>query len=132
VTTARGRRLSLDIGADQGHGIRVVYAGRNGILVADELTGTIECSVRAAEFRDLPTCRYGLAAQNTIIQVPPADAVAPSRCVLEALVNGRDYPTGEDGRAAVATLVAAHVSSENGHLPVGLDDLPQDREFPYP
>ncbi len=132
VITSSGRRLSLDIGADHGHGVRVVYAGRNGIMVADELEGHIEYSVRGAQFRDFPTCRYGLTSQNSSIRVAPADALAPTRGVLDALINGREFPTGEDGRTAVATLVAAHVSNQNGHRPVGLDRLPLEQEFPYP
>lgn len=132
VSTSSGRRLYLEIGADQGHGIRTIYSGRNGMLVADELSGRIEFSVRAAEFRELPTSRYGLTSRDTVIPVTPADSVAPTRCVLEALIAGRDYPTGEEGRTAVATLVAAHLSNESGHRPVELDDLPREREFPYP
>ncbi len=132
VSTGSGRRLYLEIGADQGHGIRTIYAGRNGMLVADELAGRIEYSMRAAEFRELPTSRYGMTSEDTVIQVTPADSVAPTRRVLEALIAGRDYPTGEDGRTAVATLVAAHLSNESGHRPVELDGLPREREFRYP
>ena len=63
----------------------------------------------------------------------PADALAPTRSVLEALLSGRDYPTGEDGRLAVATLVAGYLSDESGHRTVRVDDaeLPLDRRFPW-
>ncbi len=132
VTTPSGKRLYLEIGADQGHGIRAVYAGRTGILVADELTGQMQLAVRGAEYRDLPTVRYGMPSQDSSLKVAPADAVAPTRSVLEALVAERDYPSGEDGRTAIATLVAAHVSDENGHLPISTQTLPREREFQYP
>ncbi len=133
VTTRSGRRLYLEIGADQGHGVRVVYAGRWGIAVADELKGTLLVSTRAPEHRDLPTTRYGMPSIDRKIEVAPADAVTPSRKVLERLLEGRDYPTGEDGRTALATLVAAFVSNESGHQPVSVDlgALPRDRSFDY-
>jgi len=132
VTTAGGRRLYMEIGADQGHGIRVIYAGRNGVLVADELDGQVHWSVRVSEHRGLSTSRYGMPAEDSTTKVAPADAVSPTCAVLEALIAGRDYPTGEDGRTAVATLVAAHISNERDHCPVSLDGLPREREFPYP
>ena len=132
VTTPSGKRLYMEIGADQGHGIRVVYAGRAGILVADELSGQMRLGVRSAEYRDLPTGRYGMPSQDSSLEVAPADAMAPTRSVLEALVAERNYPTGEDGRVAVATLVAAYVSDENGHIPVSTEGLPREREFQYP
>jgi predicted dehydrogenase len=132
VTTPSGKRLYMEIGADQGHGICVVYAGRAGILVGDELSGQMHLGVRGAEYRDLPTVRYGMPSQDSSLKVAPADAVAPTRSVLEALVAGGDYPSGEDGRAAVATLVAAYISDENGHRPVSIDALPREREFQYP
>ena len=82
-------------------------------------------------FRELPTSRYGMPSEDSTAEVAPADALAPTRRVLEALIDGRDCPNGEDGRTAIATLVAAHVSDESGHRGVGLDGLPRDREFQY-
>jgi predicted dehydrogenase len=133
MSTASGKRFYMEIGMDQGHGIRVIYAGRLGIMVADELSGRIELSVRGKPYRDLPTTRYGMPSEDRLINVTPADTVSPSRSVLEALVEGRDVPTGEDGRLAIETLVGAYVSNENGHVPIKLNDgcLPRDRRFPY-
>jgi hypothetical protein len=53
--------------------------------------------------------------------------------VLDALLHERDYPTGEQGRLAVAVLVAAHLSNERGHVPVVLveSDEYTDRVFPW-
>jgi predicted dehydrogenase len=132
VTTPSGKRLYMEIGADQGHGIRVVYAGRAGMLVADELSGQMHLGVRGTEYRDLPTVRYGMPSQDSTLKVAPSDALAPTRSVLEALVAEHDYPSGEDGRTAVATLVAAYVSDENGHRPVSTESLPRECEFQYP
>ncbi len=133
VTTASGKRLYMDLGADQGHGIRIVYAGRTGMLVADELSGKSQLAVRGPEHRQLPTARYGMESHDSSLQFEPADSVAPTRSVLEALIADDQYPTGDDGRTAVATLVAAHVSDQQGHRAVGTDGaLPRKLRFPYP
>lgn len=66
------------------------------------------------------------------IRVAPADALAPSRAVLEALVCGREIPTGEDGRSAVAVVSAAYASHEAGGVPTSVDAaLPSGRRFSF-
>jgi hypothetical protein len=74
-----------------------------------------------------------MPAVETAFQFGQADAVAPSRSVLDALLRGSDIPNGSDGRQAVAVLVAAHVSDEGGHVEVRTDDssLPRERTFPW-
>ena len=132
LTAPSGRRLSMDIGSDQGHGIKVVYAGRNGQMVADELTGEFRVSLRRPEDRGLPTTRYGTPPEERVVYMPPTRSTTSSRAVLDALLCDRDPPTGEDGRLAVTVLVAAYVSDERGHLPVQLDEeLPRERVFPW-
>ncbi len=132
VTTASGRRLYLESGSDQGHGLTVVYAGPYGQLMVDELSGWMRLVVREEEHRTEPTTRYALPATETEHRIAPADSVGPSADVLAALVQGEGYPTGEEGRLSVATLVAAHVSDESGHVPVRIDeDLPRERLFAW-
>jgi predicted dehydrogenase len=122
----------MEISDDQGHGINVIYSGPTGQLVVDELAGTMHLWVREEQHRSLPTTRYGMPGPRTERRIQPADAVAPTRAVLEALLGGRDIPTGADGRLAVATLVAAYVSDESGHRAVGIDSgLPEGRAFPW-
>ncbi len=62
-----------------------------------------------------------------------ANVVEASGAVVAALLAGENYPTREDGRSAVATLAAAYVSDESGH--VGVDpsssSLPKARVFPW-
>lgn len=113
-----GRRFYMEIGADQGHGVTVTYAGRTGIVTTDELNGSIRVSSRRSEDLDLPTTRYGCSPELEEISVARADVVEPSANVLRALMAGVDYPSGEDGRHAMAVLVAAHLSDQNGHIPV--------------
>lgn len=132
LTTASGKRFYMEVGADQGHGIKVVYAGPKGILILDELLGTMELSVREQRYRDLPTTRYGMPSINESSGFETADAVGPSRSVLKALLRDGNPPSGEDGRLALAALVAAYVSNENGHLPVPVaGNLPSERVFPW-
>lgn len=132
LSTPSGRRFYMEIGDDQGHGVRVVYAGRSGMLVVDELAGVMTSSVRDPEHRSAPTTRYGMPGSDTTLRIEPADSVAPTRAVLTALIKGVDWPAGEDGRLAVAALVAAYQSDEEGHRPVSIDaDLPSGRRFPW-
>ncbi len=133
VTTPKGKRFYMDVGADQGHGIKVIYSGRYGQLIVDELKGKMLLSVRNDKERDLPTTRYGVASFDTERTIQPADATTPTKSVLDALIHEANYPTGKDGRLAVATLVAAYCSHEQDHKPVIIDDknLPVNREFPW-
>jgi len=131
LTTASGKRFYMEIGSDQGHGLKVIYAGPNGVMVVDELSGTIETNIREPQYRDLPTTRYGMPSINEMSNFTTADAVGPSRSVLEALLKDQHPPSGEDGRLAIAALVAAYVSNENGNIPIKLNGkLPIERAFP--
>jgi predicted dehydrogenase len=131
VTTAGQKRLYIDSGADQGYGIQTIYAGRCGVLNMDELGGVARLSVRAAADRSLPTTRYATPAELSIREFT-VDNISSSRALLDAVLNGRSYPSGEAGLLAVQTLVAAYVSNENGHGAVRIADaLPEDRVFAW-
>jgi predicted dehydrogenase len=130
LITASGRRFYLDAGEDQGHGFQVIYAGKFGQLVVNELFGEMRWMAREEQHRSLPTTRYGMPWVNNFRVIAPADVIAPSMAVLKALLARENYPTGEDGRAVIAILAAAHVSHENGHRSVKIDgDLPKERKF---
>jgi predicted dehydrogenase len=122
ITTASGKRFYLDCSPDQGHGMFVTYNCRNGRIDIDELSGQMTMTVRDEQHRDMPTTRYGMPYSAKTEAITPADAVAPTRSVLEALLTGDNYPTGEDGRLAMQALVAAHVSNRRGGSTVRLDD----------
>jgi hypothetical protein len=49
------------------------------------------------------------------------------------LLSNAGYPTGEDGRLAVATLVAAYISDENEHRSVDVENMNEfsGRVFPW-
>nr|WP_295885360.1 Gfo/Idh/MocA family oxidoreductase [uncultured Devosia sp.] len=122
MTTASGKRFYLDCSPDQGHGMFVTYNCRNGRIDIDELSGQMTMTVRDEQHRDMPTTRYGMPYSVTSAAIAPADAVAPTRAVLEALLSGANYPNGEDGRLAMQALVAAHISNRRGGSTVRLDD----------
>lgn len=133
VETLNGKRLYMEIGADQGHGIKVIYAGPLGQLVVDELAGTMYLSVREARDRCVPSVRYALQGQECLLQVEPTETIKSTLRTLDALINDKDVTSGEDARSAVAVLVAAYVSDERGSVPIVLDEhaLPIDRIFPW-
>lgn len=132
VITKSGKRLYIEIGADQGHGVKVIYSGGRGQIVVDELNGTMQIDIRQKQHRKLPTTRYAMPGVHTVKKIRPVDILEPSKAVLKALLEGKNYPTGEEGRLAVATLVAAYVSNENGHKPTRVDGhLPAERIFPW-
>lgn len=133
ITTASGKRFYMEVSPDQGNGLKVIYAARNGQIAIDELTGAMSLVSREEQYRELPTTRYGMPSVRSQQTIQPADVIAPSRAVLEALLINANPPTGEDGRLAVATLVAAYISDEEGHRSVKLEETGQfkNRTFPW-
>jgi hypothetical protein len=133
LTTASGKRFYMDAGTDQGHGVHVTYAGRNGRLDIDELAGRGRLVVRKREHRAVPTTRYGMPWDERDFAIAPADAVVPTRAVLAALLAGGDYPDGAVGRSAVEVLTAAYLSHEQGGAAIDLANvaLPRERIFTW-
>jgi len=101
-------------------------------LIVDELAGKMKLIVRTEEYRNLPSTRYGMPSIEKVFQIKSADAVVPSRSVLNALLNKTNFPTGEDGRLAVSVLVGAYISDKNGHRPVQIAEEPFERDFVFP
>jgi predicted dehydrogenase len=132
LETPGGQRQYIEIGPDQGHGYHVVISFALGQIQADLLAGRAVLSQRKPEFAHLPPSRYGSPADVAFFDLPPFDVVRASAGMLEALLDGGDYPDGEVGEWIVRTLVAAYVSHENGHVTVDINgNLPETREFPW-
>lgn len=132
LVAANGVRFTMDCSSDQGHGCRVCYTARNGQIFVDELGGRMDWTVRQKEHLSMPTTRYGMPWEDGARKIEPADALVPSLRVTEALLAGENYTTGADGLLAIRALVAAHVSDEQGHRVVRLDEaLPEERVFPW-
>lgn len=108
-----GVRLYIDLSGDLGNGIQVAYGCRNGQILIDELTGFMRYSFRKQEFRDLPTTRYGMPSDILVREIEPADVIAPTQAVWDAMINGLPYPDGDAGLHALRVLVAANLSAEN-------------------
>ncbi|MBR0994710.1 Gfo/Idh/MocA family oxidoreductase [Bradyrhizobium japonicum] len=128
--TASGGRLIIELGADLGHGIEVIYGCRNGQILVDELAGFVRGIHRLPEYRDLPTTRYGMPAKEFQRKIAQADVTKPTEDLWRAMLSGDLYPTGENGRHAIAVLVAANLSGESGGRTVVLGNgLPIERKF---
>jgi hypothetical protein len=128
-TSASGARLIMELGADLGHGIQVVYGCRNGQIVVDELAGLVRGIHRLPEYRDLPTTRYGMPAVEFNSKIAQADVVRPTGDLWRAMLADGSYPDGASGRHAVAALVAANLSGEGGRRVLLDDALPLQRKF---
>ncbi len=132
AVTASGKRYYMDIGADQGHGVRVTYGCRNGQITVNELSGDMITLEREEQYRELPTTRYGMPAIERQVRIQPAEIIDTSVAVLRALIDDRDNVSGEHGRQAVLALVAAHESARRGGAPVSLGSIADRREkFPW-
>jgi predicted dehydrogenase len=132
AVTASGKRLYMEIGVDQGHGIRVIYACRNGMITVDELSGALISSEREEQYRALPTTRYGMPALDTQRMIQPCEVIDASADVIRAMLNDVDSVSGEDGRRVIELLMAAYQSAESGSIPVRLDGgIDRKRIFPW-
>lgn len=131
--SADGRRLILNIGNDQGHGMTAMYAARYGHLFVDEFEGLCYATSRQPEHQSMPVTRYGMPWDRKELTFPQADNVGPTEAVMRALLAGDDFPSGDDGRNVVAALAAAYKSAASGSCPVIVADLgaDQQRQFPW-
>lgn len=132
AVTPSGVRLYMEIGGDQGHGIQVIYGCKFGQILVDELAGYVRYIHRKEEYRDLPTTRYGMPAEEVSTHIAPADVIAPTQAVWSAMLAGSAYPDGACGRHAVRALVAANISAESAGRSVILSNgEAADRAFPW-
>lgn len=128
-----GPSMYIDFSAQCGWGLQVVYICRHGQIVVDELNGEMRIAARQAQYRELPTTRYGMPVDIRNEQIEPADTIVPTMAVWNALLAGAGYPDGAAGAHALACLVAAHASHEAGGRAVRLNDptLPRERVFKW-
>jgi len=130
LTTASGKRLYVEMGADQGHGVKMIYSGRCGQLLVDELAQTMSLTVRHEQYRNMPTIRNGLPHADSVQKISLTGTLESTQRVLQALLNDDRPPSGAEGRLAVLVLVAAHVSHERRRTVQLTDpDLPRTRTF---
>jgi predicted dehydrogenase len=132
AVTSSGKRLYMDVSADQGHGFGSTYACRYGVITVDELAGELTSTEREVQYRALPTTRYGMPCINKRYSISPPDLIETTISVLNALVSGNNSVSGEDGRQAIEVLVAAHQSADLGGVSVRLDGAAVDRKRIFP
>lgn len=122
----------MDICADQGHGLSVVYAGRNGLVSVNELTGELMTSARQSQYLDLPTTRYGMPADYQTLQIKELDIVDSTAMVLRSLLFDENFVSAVDAFMTIKVLVAANLSAEDNGRTVRLDGpLDKNRTFPW-
>lgn len=132
AVTSGGKRLYMEIGADQGHGLLAIYACRNGMITVNQRTGEMLSSVREEQYRAYPTTRIGLPSVDTLHRVQPCEVIGTSAAVIRALLSDVNNISGEDGRRAIELVVAAYQSAERGGIPVRTDgQLDRSRVYPW-
>jgi len=131
--TSSGRRLYVDLGADQGTGMFATIAGPRGICTFDLLTGALWGQLREEPDQDRPNTQYMFGKPFHEDPVSPIDIVEGTRSVIESLANGGSHCTLEQARRYVEVLIAAHTSSRLGKR-LAVDDGSIDRSelFPWP
>jgi len=122
VTGVRGTSMYLDCSTHAGHGLHVIYICKYGQIFVDELSGFMRIVRREDAYRTLPTTRYGMPAIEYTRQIAPADVVAPTRSLWEAMLAGRRFPDGLAGLHALRCLCAAHTSHNLGGIRIPIDD----------
>ena len=129
--SSTGKRLYMEMGADLGHGLQVVYGCRNGQIFSDQLSGTLRLSRRQKQYAELPTAQYGMPADEETITIPPADVIVSTRLLWQDLLSNGQFPDGSCGRYTVSGVIAANISGEMDGAPVRLDSVSQDRVFAW-
>lgn len=124
ATGEQGQTLYIDFSAAAGHGLQCIYICRHGQIMVDELSGDMRIIARQAQYRDLPTTRYGLPADTENRAIAPADTVGPTLAVWQAMLNGESFPNGTVGLHALKCLVAAHESHRLNGQAVSLNSPP--------
>lgn len=128
-----GKRLLIEIGADQGHGLLNIYMGRNGYLMVDEFNGEYRISTRNKEYWAEPTSRYACPSQTRTFAMEKADLITATQAIILELLKNGSYPDGHAGLNAVAATIAAYISDENNHKEINIQDVfnYRTRKFPW-
>lgn len=131
--TASGKRLHLDLGADQGTGMTAVIAGPFGLAVFDMLSGSCRYRVRERADRQLPTSRYTIGVTGEMGGDVPIDIVAGTAAHINALIGGGDVCGVVSARGYIAVLISAIASSRLGRsIEVGDEHVDRQEVFRWP
>ena len=120
-----GQRIYLDIGGDLGHQIICTYNFEFGKITVNELNGVATVNSKAHPVRSSSTAMYGEKDLQQVISLKPSENLAPTVALLKAIINGKDFPSGEDGIHSISVALAAIESSASDHRMVLLDNIQQ-------
>ena len=129
-----GSRFLLDLSEDLSTPSRLLIEGTIGRVTVEQSAGIWRVEARQGKDRKEPVWAYGTPLSEIAFPQDPPDFFDALVSGLEELLgDGSISSTGRDGYAALEAIVATHVSSDRGGLPVKLpiggDD--RDREFMF-
>lgn len=116
------QKFFADFSSIAGHGVIVIYNFEKGKIIVDEIQGKVKILVREESNMELPSNRYGSQTREFNETIKPADSLAPTVSVIQALIEGSGYPDFEIGSHAVLTALAAIYSSSNSNIPVSINE----------
>ena len=118
-----GQRIFIDIGADLGHQIICTYNFEFGKITVNELNGIATLNSKAHPIESTSTEMYGQKDIQQIVSLKPSENLAPTVALINALIDGKNYPSGEDGIHAITVALAAIESNSNNHKLVETSEI---------
>ncbi len=133
ITYSNGVRLALDCLSDVMLPYTYTFCGTKGWLTLCEVGWTIDYRARDEDVRSIPRAWLPLERRELPVLTPDAPGEAECEGYRELIrcieTGARPASSGEDGRAALETIVAFHLSSAAGMRPVTLPLPPEAREI---
>ncbi len=130
--TSSGKRLFVNACMKSGHGLHVTYLTKNARVTVDELSGELLITKRVASEMNMPTTRYALASASTHQQIEPFELINSTSRVVIDLLNDGDYPTIQNGKHAIKSLICAYHSDKAGGKFINMNDISDWDETIYP
>lgn len=134
-----GARFIMDLSRASGAGLLVTYSFGNGKIIIDELEGTYTTVIRSPKDFHLDTLSYGkhpMVLNSGVF--PTSDLIGSTKQVIEATIEGADYPDQLSGMHSLLATIGSVVSGENRALAQSLDKLKlgrteaeYNRKFPW-
>ncbi|KTD82758.1 Gfo/Idh/MocA family protein [Legionella waltersii] len=133
VKNKTGTKMYIDFSSQSGHGLQVIYLFKYGQVLVDELSGFVRTICRKPEFKELPTTRYGMPAEENAYTIQPCELIDSTIKVWDAMIANKEFPNTNVGLNSMRCLVAAVESHENNHSEIFTNRLTTDtsREFKW-
>ena len=130
--TKSGKRLFINSCVNSGHGLHITYLTNIARITLDELTGELLVSRRNDDQKDQPTTKYALESISEKRLISPFELVKSTSCVINDLINNRDYPTIQDGKQAIKALIGAYHSNNEHGRTIAIDNISDYDKTVYP